>query len=88
MQTVVVGPGRFQPGIKDTNWVTNRKHLAAKMPPDALEGLLQDKEGCLLEGLVTNFFVVSASRRPSGLPVIPPPPPPRRCTVLLRQPDT
>lgn len=60
MQAVVVGPGRFQPGIKDTNWVTNRQGIAAKVPPDA-EGLLQDKEGCLLEGLVTNLCIVSAS---------------------------
>lgn len=60
MQAVVVGPGRFQPGIKDTNWVTNRQSMAAKVPSGASEGLLQDTEGCLLEGLVTNFFVVRA----------------------------
>ena len=58
MQVVVVGPPRSQADVKDTNWVTQRKPLAQKVPEDAAEGLLQDDRGCLLEGLVTNLFVV------------------------------
>lgn len=67
MQATVVGPGRFQPGIKDTNWVTNRQRIADKVPQDASEGLLQDSQGRLLEGLVTNFCVVRVHPFPNLL---------------------
>lgn len=56
----MVGPPRSQADVKDTTWVTARKPLARKVPEDAAEGLLQDGAGCLLEGLVTNLFVVRA----------------------------
>jgi branched-subunit amino acid aminotransferase/4-amino-4-deoxychorismate lyase len=62
MQAVVVGPPRNQADFKDTNWVRVRKPLAQKVPEDAAEGLLQDERGRLLEGLVTNFFVINAPR--------------------------
>lgn len=57
---MVVGPPRVQADVKDTNWVTLRRPLAQKVPEDAVEGLLQDDRGCLLEGLVTNLLIVRA----------------------------
>lgn len=59
-QAYVVGPPRPLAAIKDTNWVVSRKPIAAQVPQHAVEGLLQTDEGCLLEGLVTNLFVIRA----------------------------
>lgn len=67
IKVTVVGPGRFQPGIKDTNWITNRQQIADKVPQDASEGLLQDSQGRLLEGLVTNFCVVRSQKGTSQM---------------------
>lgn len=58
MQAYVVGPPRTLAAIKDTNWVLDRKPLSDQLPQDAIEGLLQTADGCLLEGLVTNLYVL------------------------------
>jgi hypothetical protein len=58
VQAYVVGLARTLAAIKDTDWVLDRKPLSAQLPKDAIEGLLQTADGCLLEGLVTNLFVL------------------------------
>ena len=63
LQTYVVGPPRPLAAIKDTNWVADRKPIAAQVPAHAIEGLLQTADGGLLEGLVTNLFVIRAALR-------------------------
>jgi hypothetical protein len=60
LQAHVVGPGRSLAAVKDTNWVLDRKPLAARLPPGSADGLLHTAQGCLLEGLVTNLFVLRA----------------------------
>ena len=57
----VGGPPRSDAVIKDTNWVVDRKPLAARLPPDCAEAILHSESGCLLEGLVTNLFIVRAA---------------------------
>lgn len=55
----VVGKPRSNPDVKATNWVLERHPYEIKLYlSDAAEGLLQDAEGHLLEGLKTNFFIV------------------------------
>ena len=63
LQAYVVGPPRPLAAIKDTNWVVDRKPLAAALPAGAAEGLLQAADGSLLEGLVTNLFIICALQR-------------------------
>lgn len=38
-----------------------RAHLQARMPPGATEGILADRDGCLLEGFITNLFIISGA---------------------------
>ena len=65
-KALVVGPGRRLPLAKDSRWVLDRAPLeqalvAAGEGPT--EGLLCSSSGCLLEGLVTNLFVVAGAPR-------------------------
>ena len=55
----VVGPPRPRPDAKDSAWVATRAPLEARLPACAADGLLADGRGRLLEGLVTNVFVVT-----------------------------
>ena len=71
---VVVGPGRQLPAAKDSRWVLDRVPLEqalsrdqAHFQDDPAEGLLCSSSGCLLEGLVTNLFVVAGAPRPAIL---------------------
>ncbi|KFM26181.1 hypothetical protein F751_4674 [Auxenochlorella protothecoides] len=65
----VLGPGRALPLAKDSAWVRERAPLEGLRRPGVVEVLLADAAGGLLEGLVTNFFVISgpatASQRAS-----------------------
>uniref|UniRef100_A0A1D2A4F3 Uncharacterized protein n=1 Tax=Auxenochlorella protothecoides TaxID=3075 RepID=A0A1D2A4F3_AUXPR len=65
----VLGPGRALPLAKDSAWVRERAPLEGLRRPGAVEVLLANAAGGLLEGLVTNFFVISgpatASQRAS-----------------------
>jgi hypothetical protein len=60
IQGFVVGPQRSLASIKDTNWVLDRQPLASRLPDGSADGLLQTDTGSLLEGLVTNLFVIRA----------------------------
>lgn len=57
------GAPRLQPDVKNTAWYMERKPLEAKRGREVSETILIgiDNEGCpiLLEGLVTNFFLVT-----------------------------
>lgn len=57
------GAPRQQPNVKNTSWYTERKPLETARGKDVSETILVDidNEGCatLLEGLVTNIFMVS-----------------------------
>lgn len=55
----VLGPGRALPLAKDSAWVRERAPLEGLRRPGAVEVLLANAAGGLLEGLVTNFFVIS-----------------------------
>jgi hypothetical protein len=55
---VVLGPPRDVPIGKDSGWVAQRQSLEALRPPGAAEVLLATQQGALLEGLVTNLFVL------------------------------
>jgi hypothetical protein len=72
LQARVVGPGRSLAAVKDTSWVLDRKPLAARLPAGSADGLLQTVQGCLLEGLVTNLFVLRALPRcPAYMVMVP-----------------
>jgi len=57
---VVVGPPRSRPAVKDSAWAVDRLDLEAALQPGAADGILAspDGRGRLVEGLVTNLFVV------------------------------
>jgi len=55
-------PSRIEPHIKSGAWINQRKPLeAAKAKCGADEVILTDESGALLEGLITNFFIVTKS---------------------------
>ncbi|KAJ3684035.1 hypothetical protein LUZ61_013199 [Rhynchospora tenuis] len=54
----VAGPGRELALAKYSDWVRMRKGLEKMKPPNATELLLSNNGDELLEGSVTNFFVV------------------------------
>lgn len=60
----VSGLGRKLPDIKDSKWATDRKPLEAELPVGATEGLLCTADGAVLEGFVSNFFVVRGQSTP------------------------
>ena len=65
----VVGPARSHPSIKDSAWAAGREGLEASLPPGAADGILTsspDGGGVLLEGLVTNLFVVQRGSSGGG----------------------
>eukprot|EP00741_Cyanophora_paradoxa_P024371 tig00021795_g23533.t1 len=85
----VFGPPRRLPTAKDSRWIRERAGLEARRGAGAVEVVLTDGAGALLEGLVSNLVVVrrdgalqAASRGvlPATSPPPPsaPPPPPRR----------
>lgn len=55
----VVGLPRKQPTIKHSQWVVDRQALKQHLAPTTAEGLLCTDDGYLLEGMITNFFVVT-----------------------------
>ncbi|MQL90425.1 hypothetical protein Taro_023019, partial [Colocasia esculenta] len=54
----VAGRGRERAEAKSTEWVRIRKHMEKLRPPLATELLLSNDGDRMLEGSVTNFFVV------------------------------
>ncbi|XP_062076561.1 uncharacterized protein LOC133781541 isoform X2 [Humulus lupulus] len=54
----VVGPGREAASAKHSNWVRVRTSLEKLKPPSATDLLLSNDGNRLLEGSVTNFYVV------------------------------
>jgi len=67
----VVGPPRTNPSIKDSAWAAARAGLEAALPPGAADGILTSAcdgggGGALLEGLVTNLFVVQRGGPPGA----------------------
>eukprot|EP00252_Welwitschia_mirabilis_P017942 TRINITY_DN40066_c0_g1_i1.p1 TRINITY_DN40066_c0_g1~~TRINITY_DN40066_c0_g1_i1.p1 ORF type:complete len:209 (-),score=36.04 TRINITY_DN40066_c0_g1_i1:304-930(-) len=54
----VVGPGRELPSAKSSEWVRRREALEKFRSPSVTEFLLSNDGDNLLEGSVTNFFVV------------------------------
>ncbi|CAA0821211.1 D-aminoacid aminotransferase-like PLP-dependent enzymes superfamily protein [Striga hermonthica] len=54
----VVGRGRNFAGAKYSEWVRLRKHLEKLRPPSVTELLLSNDGDRILEGSLTNFFVV------------------------------
>ncbi|WOH02510.1 hypothetical protein DCAR_0521899 [Daucus carota subsp. sativus] len=53
-----VGPGRAVANAKYSEWVRVRKHLEKLRPPSATELILSNDGDHMLEGCLTNFFVV------------------------------
>lgn len=58
----VLGSPREVPIGKDSGWVAQRQTLEALRPPGAAEALLATQHGALLEGLVTNLFIVTQAQ--------------------------
>ena len=54
----VLGPPRQVPIGKDSGWVAQRQPLEALRPRGAAEILLCTQQGFILEGLVTNFYII------------------------------
>ena len=54
----ILGPPRKNPDIKDVLWMRDREYLEQLAPPGAADVLLCTEHGDILEGLVTNLFVV------------------------------
>lgn len=54
----ILGPPRSNPDVKDILWMMEREYLERLAPVDATEVLLCSQSGDVLEGLVTNVFVV------------------------------
>lgn len=54
----ILGPPRMNPNVKDVMWMRDREYLERLAPREATEVLLCSKRGDLLEGLVTNIFVI------------------------------
>jgi hypothetical protein len=61
-QVVARGSPRPWARAKHCEWVLQRRALEAFRPADAAEVILLDGDGGLLEGLVSNFFVVAGER--------------------------
>ncbi|KAI5648788.1 hypothetical protein M9H77_34793 [Catharanthus roseus] len=59
----VVGHGRDVANAKYSDWVRHRKHLEKLKPPSVTELLLSSDGDHILEGSVTNFFVVCVKDR-------------------------
>lgn len=51
---------------QDSGWATERQPLEALRPPGIADVLLCSRDGRLLEGLVTNLFVVAAASEASS----------------------
>lgn len=49
---------REMPEIKSTSFISTSRALKASMPANIFERLLLDENGCILEGLTSNFFGV------------------------------
>jgi hypothetical protein len=58
-RAVILAPPRSVGEGKDSRWVLDRRRWEVMKPTDAVEVLLCTKEGKLLEGLVTNLYVVT-----------------------------
>ncbi|KAK9819610.1 hypothetical protein WJX72_000279 [[Myrmecia] bisecta] len=69
VSVAVVGPPRHLPEAKDSHWVQDRRPLEERLPVGAAEGLLATLDGKLLEGLVTNLFVVTGAADGSAVQV-------------------
>ena len=54
----VLGPPREHAQVKDIAWISHREYLEKLAPDDAADILLVTSSGKLLEGLLTNVFVV------------------------------
>eukprot|EP00249_Psilotum_nudum_P001812 c14510_g1_i1 orf=504-1262(-) len=57
----IMGPGRSFPNAKSSQWVSCRQALEQVRPPDVTEILLSNDGNALLEGTITNLFVVCSS---------------------------
>ena len=64
----ILGPPRQVPIGKNSGWVTDRQYLESMRPKGAAEILLSTQDGRILEGLVTNFFVITTL--PNGKPLL------------------
>jgi branched-chain amino acid aminotransferase len=51
---------RENPHAKDTRFIATAQSVYARLPPEIEEGLLVAEDGCILEGLSSNFFAVLA----------------------------
>lgn len=58
IKVVVRGAPRENAEAKDSEWVRQRAALEAAKPPDANEVLLASEEGCVYEGMTSNFFAL------------------------------
>ncbi|KAL3691784.1 hypothetical protein R1sor_005435 [Riccia sorocarpa] len=58
IKVAVMGPGRKIPRAKDSLWTSTRQGLESVKPSGTNEIILSANGNDLLEGLVTNFFVV------------------------------
>lgn len=60
-KVVILGRPRSVPVAKNIGWVQERRYLEMTKPDGAAEVLLVNQDGDILEGMVTNFFVVVSS---------------------------
>lgn len=59
----VMGPGRTLPRVKNSFWASTRQALERVRPADTSEIILSNDGDLLLEGTLTNFFVVARRKQ-------------------------
>ncbi|GBG68761.1 hypothetical protein CBR_g3301 [Chara braunii] len=65
VEVAVMGPARTLPDVKYTDWVKIRRSLEKNKPASVSEVILSNDGRTLLEGMVTNFFVIKRRRQRS-----------------------
>lgn len=58
VEVVTCQEQRETPEAKQTTFISISEDLRQNFPPQAFEGILVDKEGCIREGFTSNFFAV------------------------------
>lgn len=64
---VVLPPPREVPVGKDSGWVRQRQPWEALKPKGAIDAILCREDGSLLEGMITNLFVICVKKRHGSL---------------------
>ncbi|KAF8822915.1 hypothetical protein IE077_002055 [Cardiosporidium cionae] len=53
---------RSNPTLKDSLWASTRRAIAAKLSSDSAEAVMMQSDGCITEGISSNFFVIQDNK--------------------------